>query len=467
MKIAKRITAVVLCLVMVIAVMYTGALQHEVREKNIFSGKNSVIIWYTDEAMTDYMNAMAVAFHEEEGIRVIPQLKPGSDYLETIYDASISGEDAPDLYIISNESLEKAYLAGLADTILDESNKINTENYPVAALQAVTYHGEKVGYPYYFETSALLYNKTYMMDMAKNRVEAEEEIPAKMEELIPSTFDELLTFADEYDAPAEVEAVFKWDVADIFYNYFFIGNYMDVGGPYGDNTDEFDIYNMDAIKAMRIYQDLNQFFSIDADDVAYDSVISEFMEGKIVLTTATSDIIKKLDEAKENGEFSYDYGLAEIPELNDELISRSLSVTNTIVVNGFSNQKENANRFAECLVYNHADTLYEKTGKIPSNREAAKQKPETAVFFEEYADSVPMPKMMETANFWVQLEITFAEVWNGAKVTDCLHDLSTQIMTQITGEEYSEEYIEYQEEETTIEYLDEEAEREAAMQEEE
>ncbi|MGN0156747.1 MAG: hypothetical protein ACI39N_05820 [Lachnospiraceae bacterium] len=89
------------------------------------------------------------------------------------------------------------------------------------------------------------------------------------------------------------------------------------------------------------------------------------------------------------------------------------------------------------------------------------------MFFEEYADSVPMPKMMETANFWVQLEITFAEVWNGAKVTDCLHDLSTQIMTQITGEEYSEEYIEYQEEETTIEYLDEEAEREAAMQEEE
>lgn len=467
MKIAKRITAVVLCLVMVIAVMYTGALQNEVREKNIFSGKNSVIIWYTDEAMTDYMNAMAVAFHEEEGIRVIPQLKPGSDYLETIYDASISGEDAPDLYIISNESLEKAYLAGLADTILDESNKINTENYPVAALQAVTYHGEKVGYPYYFETSALLYNKTYMMDMAKNRVEAEEEIPAKMEELIPSTFDELLTFADEYDAPAEVEAVFKWDVADIFYNYFFIGNYMDVGGPYGDNTDEFDIYNLDTIKAMQIYQDLNQFFSIDADDVAYDSVIAEFMEGKVVLTTATSDIIKKLDEAKENGEFAYDYGLAEIPELNEELISRSLSVTNTIVVNGFSNQKENANRFAEYLAYNHADTLYEKTGKIPSARAAAKQRPETAVFFEEYADSVPMPKMMETANFWVQLEITFAEVWNGAKVTDCLHDLSTQIMTQITGEEYSEEYIEYQEEETTIEYLDEEAEREAAMQEEE
>ena len=40
---------------------------------------------------------------------------------------------------------------------------------------------------------------------------------------------DILTFANSYDAPEQVEAVFKWDVADIFYNYFFVGNYIDVG----------------------------------------------------------------------------------------------------------------------------------------------------------------------------------------------------------------------------------------------
>ena len=41
------------------------------------------------------------------------------------------------------------------------------------------------------------------------------------------------------------------------------------------------------------------------------------------------------------------------------------------------------------------------------------------------------------------------------------------IMSQVTGGEYAEEYIaEPKEEEATIEYLDEEAEREAAQQEE-
>ena len=42
----------------------------------------------------------------------------------------------------------------------------------------------------------------------------------KIDVMIPATIDDILTFADEYDAPEQVEAVFKWDVSDIFYNYF-------------------------------------------------------------------------------------------------------------------------------------------------------------------------------------------------------------------------------------------------------
>ena len=75
--------------------------------------------------------------------------------------------------------------------------------------------------------------------------------------------------------------------------------------------------------------------------------------------------------------------------------------------------------------------------------------------------------MMVTSNLWVQLEITFAKVWNGSEVSKSLQELSEMIMSQVTGGEYVEEYIaEPKEEETTIEYLDEEAEREAAQQEE-
>lgn len=497
MKIKKRVTSVVLCTCMVLGALIFGASHKEVELPEVIVG-DSVVIWYTDESMTDYISAMAVAFHEEYDIRVIPQLHSGLEYIESIYDASVTDEAAtPDLFIISNEALEKAYLTGLADEIADPDNIVNEEHFPKTALNAVTYQDKLVGYPYYFETSVLLYNKSYIYEMAKNQLLAattdesaagggevtveeggtseaaaeveevtEEAIEERINELIPQTFDELLSFANEYDAPAAVEGVFKWDVADIFYNYFFAGNYLNVGGECGDNKDEVDIYNLDAIKAMLVYQNLNQFFSFEADDVKYASVIQEFMEGKMVFTTATSDIIKTLGAAKEEGTFAFEYGLVPIPNLTEELETRNISVTNTIVVNGFSDQKEDANKFASYLAGEEISSLYEKTNKIPAATAEATKDERTAVFYQEYEKSTPVPKMMVTSNLWVQMEVTFAEVWNGAGVSKSLQELSELIMSQVTGVPYLEEYIEEPvEEEETIEYLDEEAEREAAMQE--
>ena len=493
MNMSKRIVSVVLCSVLVIALFFAGFLRNADTAGNSLLSMDSVTIWYTDEGMADYMNAMAVAFHEEYGVRVLPQLHSGMDYLEAVYDASVKEENGPDLYVISNEALEKAYLSGLATEITDESGIINQEHYSDGALNAVTYQGKKIGYPYYFETSVLLYNKTYIKEMAKNQLlsegseepkndedaskaektdeaakeVSEEQIHERVAELIPQTFDELLTFADNYDAPQAVESVFKWDVKDIFYNYFFVGNYMNVGGSCGDTAEEVDIYNLDTIKAMKIYQDLNQFFSFESEDVAYASLIQEFMEGKLVFTTATSDIMKTLQTATEEGKFTFEYGIAPIPDLNEELKTKSLSVTNTIVVNGFSDNQKAAERFATYLVSDAATTLYEKTGKIPAHAKDACADEKTAVFYDEYSDSVPVPKMMVTSNLWVQLEVTFAKVWNGAEVSKSLKEVSELIMSQVTGSEYVEEYIdEPMEEEASIEYYDEEAEREAAKNEE-
>ena len=499
MSITKRIVSVVLCICMVGGTALFGKAPETEEIQEVIVG-DSVVVWYADESMTDYISAMAVAFHEEYDIRVIPQFHSGLEYVESIYDASVSDENAtPDVFIVSNEALEKAYLTGLADVISDPENVVDTEHFPQAAINAVTYEDKLVGYPYYFETSVLLYNKSYIHEMAKNQLLAEttdesaagggeitvsdeksteeattaqevteEDIEARIIELIPQTFEELLAFANEYDAPAAVDGVFKWDVSDIFYNYFFAGNYMNVGGPCSDTPEEVDIYNLDVIKAMQIYQSLNQFFSFEANDMKYASVIEEFMAGKMVYTTATSDIIRTLDAAKEEGTFAFDYGLVEIPDLNDELQTRNLSVTNTVVVNGFSDRKEDANKFASYLTSRAAFSLYEKTGKIPALTKAACKDDFTEVFFSEYEDSVPAPKMMVTSNLWVQLEVTFAEVWNGAGVSKSLQSLSEMIMSQINGTEYEEEYIEEPvEEEETVEYLDEEAEREAARQEEE
>ena len=547
MGLKKRLftMAVIACAAAAVAVVgLSGKTISQEQEESIFTrGKETIYFWYTDEALTDYLGSAAVAYGEAHDVRVIPVLASGLEYLEEINKASIQSENMPDLYIISNDSLEKAFLAGLASPISEESWGEIKEEYPDAARLAVTYKNKTIGYPFYFETSSLLYNRTYLEEFARSQIEAERDaaegeaamadfeengpeeegqgnedaqagessqeggntqgdgtsqadadaqnegglqeggegsgedgtepdgemealVDERVKELLPSTIDDILNFANEYNAPEQVEAIFKWDVTDIFYNYFFAGNYMTVGGAAGDNTENMNIYNKDAIDCLKVYQALNQFFSIDTKEISYEKVLNDFMEGKIVYTVATTDAVAKLEEAKGNGDFAYEYSIAPVPDINEELLTRSLSVTNCVAVNGYSDKQELARDFARFLTCEYTDTLYSRTGKVAARYGVDYGNINLQEFVNEYEVSVPMPKMVETSNFWVELEIAFAQIWDGADANDRLRQLSEQIMTQVTGEPYTETVIEEEEEIVDeVEYLDEEELRREAQEE--
>ncbi len=510
--------AAVVCAAAAVAVIgLSGKTISQEQEETIFrKSKDTIYFWYTDEALTDYLGSAAVAYGETHDVRVIPVLASGLEYLEEINKASIQSENPPDLYIISNDSLEKAFLAGLASPLGEEAWGEIREEYPDAARLAVTYKNKTIGYPFYFETSSFLYNRTYLEDFARSLIEAERDaaegeaamaeleengpqeesqegeapedgdmpeidtgempeagdeagmdelVAEKVKEILPSTIDDILEFANEYNAPEQVEAIFKWDVTDIFYNYFFAGNYMIVGGAAGDNTANMNIYNKDAIECLKVYQELNQFFSIDTKEISYDQVLDDFIAGKIVYTVATTDAVAKLEEAKENGSFAYDYSVALVPDINEELLTRSLSVTNCVVVNAYSDHQEAAEDFARFLTCEYTDTLYARTGKVAARYGVDYGNNNLQEFVNEYEISVPVPKMVETSNFWVELEVAFAQIWDGADANDRLRQLSEKIMTQVTGEPYTETIIEEEEEAAEeIEYLDEEELRREAQE---
>ena len=501
----KRRLAMILAVVLLAVLLYgMGRLgmtveeqkkEEDTQEEFLFGHRDTLYLWYTDEALTDFLNSAAVSYGQyQDDVRVVPVYTPGLEYLETINQASLKTEEVPDLYIVSNDSLEKAYLAGLASEVrIPEGVLPMNQVMPGTSIRAVTYHDKQIGYPFYFETSCFLYNKTYLEDWARAQLEAQrdqeiaqasqeqadngdveeeaageeqaqelsrEAVEAKMEEALPQTIDDILAFADVYDAPEQVEAVFKWDVSDIFYNYFFVGNYMDVGGENGDRSDSIHIYNEETIRCLRVYQDLNQFFSIDTKEISYDGVLQDFMDGKIVYTVATSDALLKIKNAAKEGDFNYAYGMSMLPDVSEQLQSSSLSVTQCIAVNGYSEKKQMANDFAVYLTQYAADDLYARTGKLPVYAGGSTyDDPNEAAFLEEYENSVPMPKMIETSNFWVELEIAFAKIWTGDDANDTLKNLSEKIMAQVLGEEYTEEYIdvpEPSEEEEAIEEIEEE-----------
>lgn len=488
----RQILLVVILLAACLMVSFSGKAEQTGTQKE---DEQTLVVWYTDEALTNFLSSAALNYSRNRSVRVRPVLVSAVDYLEHVNDASVrenGGEAMPDLIVMTNDNLEKAYLAGLATEIADGGVWVNEENYPKAALSAVSYHDKYVGYPFYFETALLLYNQTYMQQLAQKMIEqeavneqmqqipedagleqqagyeadqgqdgetdvqtvedsageeagltdaTEQEIHDRIDAMIPSRIDDILTFADEYDAPEQVEAVFKWDVSDIFYNYFMVGNYMDVGGDAGDLPEQIHIYNEDTIACLKVYQNLNQFFSIDSKEVSYASILEEFMEGKTVFTVATTDAISKLERARESGEFAYEYGVTTLPDVSKGRASRTLSVTNAVVVNGYSLNKAAANDLAKYLTFDEAGDLYGRTDKIAAYKNLTYQNENINAALREYETSVPLPKMLETSNFWVQLEVCFTDIWNGADVNTSLRQLSEQIKTQIMGTEYTEQPI--------------------------
>ena len=88
MSLSKRVLSAFLVAAMCIAVLYTGNQVKEEEEKNIFDQTATLHLWYTDEALTDYLGSMAVKYSEEHGIRVIPVLQSGLELLEKINEAS-------------------------------------------------------------------------------------------------------------------------------------------------------------------------------------------------------------------------------------------------------------------------------------------------------------------------------------------------------------------------------------------
>lgn len=402
----------------------------------------TVYFWYTNELMTNYYNNVASVYNQtHRGANVVPKLVSASEYLEQIYKASIEGTDYPDMYVITSDAMEKAYLAGL--TMPVENEKAIKECFPDVAIEAASYDGTVLGYPLYFDTSTLVYNKTILEEVALDqfKIQAaaegvenpeeiqvpEEDIAKLVEYMIPETIDQLIKFSNNLEAPDGLETVFKWNINDIFFNYFYLGEYATL------SANEIDIYNENTAACMEVFKHVTEYFYMDAETVSTESILQEFMEGKVLFTILDSESALKLETANAEGLVPFEYDYALTPNPSEELKGRPLSVTNVVVVNGYTNFPNTANDFAEFLTEEEVGTaqMYEKTGYVPANQLTQTTSNMEVIFKEEYAQSVNMPDNMVISNFWMLLENAFNEIWDGAEAQTTLENLEERLQNQI------------------------------------
>ena len=415
----------------------------------------TVHFWYTNDLLTNYYNNVASVYNQlHRGANVVPKLVSASEYLEKIYQASIQGEEYPDMYVITSDAMEKAYLAGLTMPV-EAEDKVR-HAFPNVAVEAASYEDTLLGYPFYFDTSTLVYNKTMLETVAWDqfRIQAEaegvknpesivvpeEDIARLVNVMIPETIDELITLSNNLEAPEGLETVFKWNINDIFFNYFYLGEYAAL-------TDkEIDIYNENTAACMEIFKNVTEYLYMDAETVSTESILQEFMEGKVLFTILDSESALKLENANKEGLISFEYDYARTPDpgkiLQEEEAQtenvmvyegRPLSVTNVVVVNGYTNYPETTNDFAQFLTMEHTaiDQLYERTGYIPASIYAKTTTNMEKVFKSEYAESATVPPYMATRNFWMLLENAFNQIWDGADPQATLEEIENQLKNQI------------------------------------
>ena len=367
-------------------------------------------LWYTDKVYEPYFAEMAERYEEETGVKVNLKSCTVIDYFHEISAASADGF-GPDLYLMAEENLQTAVLLGIAEQNTDKI--IGEDNYYSKAIKSITYGDKLYGYPMGYDTCLFASNTLYT-------------------DVVPSTFDEIKTFAksfnveDENGMYAKVTSVLKWDISDIMYNYPFVGDSINIGGECRDNMDIVDVCNTKAVYALDYYNSLSDYFSIDIDETTYDNVVKEIVSGEIMYSIVSADIIKTLENAENNT-----IELSIIPDMTENFETRPLSMTDIIMVNPFGDMKEEAYDFARYVSYEHSEEMYGYTGNI-GTKKWIYENLDMNLFGQAYEKSVGLPKFMTTSDFWLVLSNMFKDVWNGeSDAFTELYNMQSELMERI------------------------------------
>ena len=192
----RKIVAIMMVIALCVSLAGCGENADKTAKSIQLETLKQVTVWYTNDKYAPYLEYVAGQVNQANDlIEIKPQLMDSENYLENIYNNSIHGSDAPDIYIMSADQLEKANRMGLVLKNNTYASYYNEKNFSKAAIEAATFDNELYGYPLSFNIPFMVYNK---------------DVASKV-----STFDELYQYSLNYkmdDKNANIKQIFDWDV---------------------------------------------------------------------------------------------------------------------------------------------------------------------------------------------------------------------------------------------------------------
>ena len=63
------------------------------------------------------------------------------------------------------------------------------------------------------------------------------------------------------------------------------------------------------------------------------------------------------------------------------------------------------------------------------------ENPEMMVLLDQYENSVEVPKLTDLSNYWIEMEIAFANIWQGSDAQTEVETVAQEMMNQLGTQE--------------------------------
>ncbi len=264
-----------------------------------------------------------------------------------------------------------------------------------ACATAVTYDGTMYGYPVSAETYALFYNKDLI---------AESEVP--------TTWEDLRSFAEDFNANNPGKYGFMMDVGNGYYTILFTtseGNLL--FGPSGTDTSSTNINSAASVAGMEFFASLRSALDVPATDLQTAQADAAFGSGNVAMHITGPWNIATFEEQGIN------FGVTALPSLpGDSKPAASFSGTRSMFVSAYTDYPAEAAAFAKFLTTDEMQSLrYEITGALPSI-DVTVDSPYAAGFVKQLDYAFPMPSIPEMNAYWDAMNAASANIWNGADI---------------------------------------------------
>lgn len=417
MKIIKRLISVTMVCVMLISVTACGVTDRDEEARKLdIETPVTINVWYDNKDYEIYLNTVASGLKAANNlVTVNPVYIEAQDIIDTLYTETVRNNNAPDVYLMSAENSDKAYLLGLM-LENDSYGDIYNENiYGKAAIKSASYKGKLYGYPVSFDMPVMVYNKKYASSV--------------------DSYYEIKQISDNYQVTEEnqnIKKVFDFDASDMLINYPYVGRYMNIGGDVSENADIFTIDELNFKRALKEYASLKNTFGIDRNESTHESCLDEFIQNKLLYTIVNTSDLKKIDDS------GVSYGIIPVPYLSEGLESVPMSITTLAVVNPYTSDISVAKTVARAISYDYAADMQALSGHVSARADLIKKgrkadNTDYNMLHDIYSDSIVKAKYVGVQNIYTRYEILIHQIWDGKSVDDAYNEFHKGVESFLTS----------------------------------